>query len=191
MDKLILTRHGQTKWNIEHRYQGQTDTELTEVGRTQMVWTAESLRNLTIERIFTSPLNRAKDSAEIVAAGLGLDAEIDGRFMEMDLGKWTGQSYRLGRNGDEWFEAAPHGGETGAHFRGRIKSWLEENASSDGTVLLVVHGLVVQVILSILLEEEFEVWHRRPIKNGALTILSKQDWGWRLEKFNEEGVGRN
>ncbi|MEM9778028.1 MAG: histidine phosphatase family protein, partial [Chloroflexota bacterium] len=64
--------------------------------------------------------------------------------------------------------------------------WLHEQTPSDKTVLIVVHGLVVQVILSELLGEPFDVWHRRPIRNGAITSLLKKDWGWRLEKFNQE-----
>ncbi len=214
MNRLILTRHGQTEWNIERWYQGQTDTELTVFGRQQMGGTIDVVRGACVTRVVTSPLKRARESAEIVAAGLGLEVEIEERFREMYLGAWEGKSYSLGRSGEEWFESAPHGGETGAQFRGRIQSWLDENiqdfhvesysenlertstssalpaseslnTGSDGTVLLVVHGLVVQVILSILLEEEFETWHRRPIKNGAITILSQQDWGWRLEAFNK------
>ena len=203
MKRIILVRHGQTEWNIERRYQGQMDTELTEFGRQQMASTADLLHHAKVDRVVTSPLKRAKESAEIVAAGLGLDVQVEERFREMHLGTWEGQSYSLGRGSERWFEPAPHGGETGEQFRGRIQSWLDENLHFDRlsdptfdklsappkpeTVLLVVHGLVVQVILSILLEEEFETWHKRPVRNGAVTVLSKQDWGWRLEKFNEEG----
>ncbi|MEM8860097.1 MAG: histidine phosphatase family protein [Chloroflexota bacterium] len=190
MKRLILVRHGQTEWNIERRYQGQTDTQLTDFGRSQMLQTVEMLSSRSVDQIFSSPLTRAKESANIVAQGLNLEVLIEPRFKEMSLGTWEGQSYVLGRQTNEWFESAPHGGETGEQFRGRIKDWLQDqepsDANSEKTILIVVHGLVVQVILSELLGEPFEVWHRRPIRNGAITSLLRKDWGWRLEKFNQE-----
>lgn len=193
MKRLILVRHGQTEWNIERRYQGQTDTQLTDFGRQQMARSAHMLADSNIDQIIASPLARAKESADIVAQSLQLQVAIEPRFVEMSLGAWEGKSYVLGRKTEEWFETAPHGGETGAEFRRRVGGWLQEQTHShknlEQTILIVVHGLVVQVILSELLAEPFDVWHRRPIRNGAITSLLKKDWGWRLEKFNQEGGG--
>ncbi|MEM9778006.1 MAG: histidine phosphatase family protein [Chloroflexota bacterium] len=186
MKRLILVRHGQTEWNIERRYQGQTDTRLTDFGRQQMLQSAQMLTGSKIDHIIASPLARAKESADLVAESLQLEVMIEPRFVEMSLGAWEGQSYVLGRQTNEWFESAPHGGETGGEFRSRIEDWLQEQTKSDKTVLIIVHGLVVQVILSQLLGEPFNVWHRRPIRNGAITSLLRKDWGWRLEKFNQE-----
>ncbi len=190
MKRVILVRHGQTEWNIERRYQGQQDTELTELGRQQMVDAARWLQSESIDKLVTSPLKRAKQSADIVAEVCGLHPQIDHRLTELHLGKWEGQPYSTGRGVENWFKLAPHGGEKGALFHSRIKNWLicqpiiKELA--DDTVLLVVHGLVVQSMLSLLLKEPFAVWHNRPVKNGAIAELVQRGDIWRLVRFNQE-----
>lgn len=186
MKKMILVRHGQTEWNIEQRYQGQQDTELTDFGREQMKMASRQLDGETIDQIMTSPLKRAKESAEIVARACSLEVQVDFRLAEMDLGSWEGKPYATGRNVENWFELAPHGGETGARFHRRVQNWFVAQPPTEKTLLLVVHGLVVQSLLSYLLEEPFDRWHKRPVRNGALAVITRKDWGWRLEKFNQE-----
>lgn len=193
MERIILVRHGQTEWNIERRYQGQQDTDLTDLGRQQMVSAASWLESESIDKLVTSPLKRAKESADIVAEACGLHTQIDHRLTELYLGRWEGQPYSTGRRVDNWFKLAPHGGEKGTLFHNRIKNWLicqpiiKELA--DDTVLLVVHGLVVQSMLSLLLKESFDVWHKRPVKNGSIAELVKRGDSWRLVRFNQEVAG--
>ena len=189
MKNLILVRHGQTEWNLERRFQGQRDTNLNEFGRQQMGATGRHLlaQEQTVDQLVTSPLVRAQLSADIIAEICGLDVQIDHRLVEMNLGGWEGERYAIGQNHPGWFELAPHGGESGGSFHRRIQNWFIAQPPTGQTMLLVVHGLVIQSLVSFLLEEPFDRWHRRPIRNGALTVLSRQEWGWRLEKFNEEG----
>lgn len=190
MKRLLLVRHGQTQWNIERRYQGQQDTELTDFGRQQMVSAAQWLESETIDKLVTSPLKRARESADIVAEACGLYPQIDHRLTELHLGKWEGQPYTTGRGVENWFKLAPHGGEKGVTFHGRIRNWLIcqpiITELADDTVLLVVHGLVVQSMLSLLLKEPFDVWHNRPVKNGSIAELVQRGDSWRLVRFNQE-----
>ena len=193
MNKLILVRHGQTEWNIERRYQGQQDTELTDLGRQQMADVGRWLQAESIDKLVTSPLKRAKESADIVAEACGLHSQIDHRLTELHLGNWEGQPYSVGRGVENWFKLAPHGGEKGVFFHKRIENWvicqpiIKELA--DDTLLLVVHGLVVQSMLSLLLKEPFDVWHDRPVKNGAIAELVQREDRWRLVRFNQEVAG--
>lgn len=63
---IYLVRHGQTDWNIEHRIQGQTDVPLNATGRAQAVELSEKLSNFNIQKIISSDLSRAKETAEII-----------------------------------------------------------------------------------------------------------------------------
>jgi broad specificity phosphatase PhoE len=90
MTTLLLARHGQTDWNVEHRWQG--DPPLNETGREQARLLAQALRAEPLDGIYGSDLLRAKETAEIIAAQLGLDVEFDPRLREIDVGEWVGHS---------------------------------------------------------------------------------------------------
>ena len=87
---IVLVRHGETDWNRERRFQGHADTSLNEAGRAQAAELAELLRAEGLSAVYTSPLRRASQTAEIVAARLGLRAwELD-PLREIDVGDWQG-----------------------------------------------------------------------------------------------------
>lgn len=83
--KLYIIRHGETAWNVEGRLQGQTDTELNENGVRLAKVTAEGLKNIPFDLGISSPLRRAKHTAELVLAGrnvpLTTDEPPDGAFL--------------------------------------------------------------------------------------------------------------
>ncbi|MEM7116583.1 MAG: histidine phosphatase family protein [Chloroflexota bacterium] len=185
MSLLVLVRHGQTDWNIARRYQGQLDTALNENGRWQMERAAAALNGIGPDAIYTSPLKRAAHSAQIVARPFGLVPLCNGRLREMDLGVWQGEPYEIGDASPNWFRRAPHGGEKGRHFLARVRGWLEDWVDGE-TAVVVVHGLVIQAIISILLHDPFNPWHRRPIHNGSITQLEQDEYGqWMLARFND------
>mgnify|MGYP000865825917 FL=1 len=90
MIELWVVRHGQTDWNVEGRYQGQTDVPLNEVGRQQAQQLAQSLPNLTFAALYTSDLSRAQMTADILGQHLGLHPIPDVRLREMSHGQWEG-----------------------------------------------------------------------------------------------------
>lgn len=83
---LYCVRHGQTVFNAEGRIQGQSDSGLSELGRRQSLAAAEALQGRAIEAIFSSPLERARQTAEAIAAALELPVETDPRLMEINAG---------------------------------------------------------------------------------------------------------
>jgi broad specificity phosphatase PhoE len=87
---LVLVRHGETDWNREHRYQGHADTPLNEAGRRQALELAELLGGERLSVVYTSPLRRASETAEMVAARLGLHAHELEALREIDVGDWQG-----------------------------------------------------------------------------------------------------
>ena len=90
---LFFIRHGQTNWNAERRMQGQWESELTDFGRAQARQSAETLRSLGVQAIFSSPLRRARDTAEMIAEATGLKITYDDRLKEWSAGDWSGHLY--------------------------------------------------------------------------------------------------
>ena len=83
---FLLVRHGETDWNRENRFQGHADPPLNDVGRSQARELAETLLGEGASAVYASPLRRARETAEIIAAVLGLDVRLDPRLMEVDVG---------------------------------------------------------------------------------------------------------
>ena len=90
MTTLLLVRHGETDWNASGRLQGHTDRPLNDYGRRQAAELAATLETGGISAIYTSDLARAKETAEIVAARLGLPVCLDPDLRERDWGSWEG-----------------------------------------------------------------------------------------------------
>ena len=88
MTRLYLIRHGETEWNLIGRYQGQADPPLNERGLDQSRALAEKLSGVGLDILYTSPLRRAAQTAEIVAERLGIRVMEDDRLMEIHQGDW-------------------------------------------------------------------------------------------------------
>ena len=94
MTKIILIRHGQSEYNLTRRYTGQTDVELTEIGRIQAEITGKYiLENYKIDEIWSSDLKRAVDTAKPIADALGLEIKTDERLREIYAGDWQGMLF--------------------------------------------------------------------------------------------------
>lgn len=90
--KLLLTRHGQTDWNVAGKIQGITDIELNETGVKQAETTREKLLNENIDVIISSPLKRARKTAEIIKGERDIPLIIDNGLKERCLGKFEGKT---------------------------------------------------------------------------------------------------
>jgi probable phosphoglycerate mutase len=156
---IYLCRHGQTEWNRAHRLQGQMESDLTPLGRAQAGAMGDLLYDLVPRdadqpwRIVASPLRRARDTAGIIGAKLGLPVEFDDRLMELTIGDWEGRlRSELAREhpqafaSREWFFAAP-GGETYDQVMARVSEWLSEQAAEPERRLIVVsHGIAGRLL---------------------------------------------
>ena len=156
---IHLCRHGQTAWNREHRLQGQCESDLTPLGRAQAGAMGGLLHDLVRReadrpwRIVASPLRRARDTAGIIGAKLGLPVEFDDRLMELTVGEWEGRLRAdLQRDHPDlftdrtWFFAAP-GGETYGQVMARVSDWLAEQAPEPERRLIVVsHGIAGRLL---------------------------------------------
>jgi probable phosphoglycerate mutase len=156
VSRLLLVRHGQSTWNAEGRWQGRSDPPLSELGERQaadvlVVLQARSANGMRVDRIWASPLVRARRTAEIVGAGLGLEVAIDERLQEVDAGEWTGLTRaEIEQRWPGYLEAQsrPPGFEDREHLAARALAALGEigAAEPDRTVLVVTHGGVIGAV---------------------------------------------
>ncbi len=87
---IYIVRHGQTEWNNQRRIQGRVDTQLNEVGKEQALKTKNNLSNIDIDMIISSPLLRAKQTAEIINKERNIPIIFDNRIIERSFGKLEG-----------------------------------------------------------------------------------------------------
>ena len=164
---LYYVRHGETDWNVEGRLQGWHDPGLNAVGRRQAAACATILRNL-IERdggspldcgYVASPLQRARQTAEIMRGALGLapaDYRVDSRLREIGFGEWEGLTLRevrsrspqalAARERNKW-DFVPPGGESYAQVALRMREWYDALA---GNTVVIAHGGTARALIAVL-----------------------------------------
>ncbi|AHM56600.1 phosphoglycerate mutase [Peptoclostridium acidaminophilum DSM 3953] len=158
MKRIYLTRHGQTEWNVQKRFQGHRDSNLTEMGVRQAQWLRDYMKNKPIDRVYSSPLPRAYTTAQIVTEGMDIEIERRDGLKEMNFGVWEGMSESDIKessaeqlhnfwNRPHMFE--PVGGESYEEASKRITEEFEDivKSSSGSNLLMVVHGVVLKLIL--------------------------------------------
>ena len=135
MATLILVRHGETDWNAAGRLQGHTDRPLNEYGRSQAQALADRLAGDGIDAVYASDLARARETADIVAARLGLPVAVDTDLRERDWGNWEGLTAAER-------ERVDLDGETAAAHRERTLRVLYSIAGRHAgeRVVVVTHG---------------------------------------------------
>jgi alpha-ribazole phosphatase len=158
MTELWIVRHGQTDWNVEGRYQGQADQPLNAVGLAQAQTAAAQLCDKRFAAVYSSDLQRARVTAEIIAAELGLPVQVDRRLREVNQGEWEGMLTTdiQQRYAAEWaarqqdrLHTAPPGGESLAQVAARVLEGVQDIAQRhpEQRILIVSHGLTLGVVL--------------------------------------------
>ena len=158
MTKLILTRHGQTDWNREGRYQGQADPPLNSTGRQQAQALADRLADRSLEAIYSSDLQRAFETAQIIAQRHGLPVRQDQRLREINQGEWEGLRIEeiIARYPQIWaaflddpLQGQAPGGEPPLLVAERVWAAVSDIAKlyPTGTVLIVSHGFALATLL--------------------------------------------
>ena len=196
MGQLIFLRHGQAKNNTERILAGRTEgVPLTETGIKQSEHTAELLKHMNISAIYSSPIERAKHTAEIAGKHNSLDVTIDDRLNELDMGKFTGMPY------DEIFkshgnvfmkfyngelEIAHNGVETFPDVKKRILGIVDYviEKHPDENVLLVTHMDPIKAMLSTIVDLSPTNLFELIIANASLNIFREKDRKYSLSGLN-------
>lgn len=149
--RILLTRHGQTDWNVEGKIQGKTDIELNETGIKQAEAIREKLLNEKIDVIISSPLKRARKTAEIIGIQRNIPIIIDSEIEERCFGEFEGKKVKeINLDGiwDYKLNKQCEGLECIQNLFRRIEKFLEKlkQKYDNKTVLLVTHkGVVVPI----------------------------------------------
>jgi broad specificity phosphatase PhoE len=147
--KILLARHGETDWNRDNRFQGHADPPLNATGRAQAGELAAVLATEQLAAVYSSPLRRALETAEIVAAGHGLKPVPLEALREVDVGSWQGLTRteieaRFPEQFARWlgFEQGWDDGESYEEMSNRvIGGLLDLSAAHHGErILVVTHG---------------------------------------------------
>ncbi len=146
--KLLLTRHGQTDWNVAGKVQGQTDIELNETGVIQAKVVGEKLSNEKIDVIISSPLKRAKKTAELIRGNRDIPILIDERITERSFGEHEGKTREEFNFSEIWnykLNKQYKEAESVRDLFTRVKGFLNKikEEYNDKTVLIVTHGGVI------------------------------------------------
>ncbi|RDH10074.1 histidine phosphatase family protein, partial [Tsukamurella pulmonis] len=178
--RLILLRHGQTPASVGRLYSGRGNPSLTDLGREQAAQAAQLLRETRIDAILSSPLDRARQTAEAVNAGRGLTVEIEDDLIETDFGAWEGLSFSEARARDpelhgRWLgdtSVAAPGGESFDHVHARVAALLDRiTVEHRGrTVALVSHVTPIKTALRIALDVGPQLLYRLHLDLASISI---------------------
>jgi broad specificity phosphatase PhoE len=153
---VYLARHGQTAYNLERRFQGRLPVPLDETGLEQAADLAERASRHTFAALWCSPLLRARETADIVGARIGLQPREEPRMMETDAGDWTDRLFVDVQAEDPdgfagFIEGRPGfafpGGESFAQQGVRVAAALQDIEQGELPALVVCHGVVIRIAL--------------------------------------------
>jgi len=195
MAKLILARHGETVWNVEKIYRGRADVNLDEMGIKQAELLGKCLNSWGLEAIYSSPLRRALDTANIVARYQKISVHIAEGLIDFDYGEWQSlpeqevkRLYPTLHN--EWHNN-PHkvkmpGGESLEDVRRRaIKVVNDVLARYQGSMVLVSHRVVNKVLICSLLGLDNSYFWNIKQDVGGITIFNYVDGRFVLTRHND------
>ncbi|WP_435594885.1 histidine phosphatase family protein [Tsukamurella tyrosinosolvens] len=178
--RVILLRHGQTPASVQRLYSGRGNPSLTDLGREQAAEAAALLRLTPIDAILSSPLHRARQTADAVAAGRGLTVEVDDDLIETDFGDWEGLSFGEARERDPELHArwlgdtavAAPGGESFDEVHARVAALLVRVTAEHAgrTVLLVSHVTPIKTALRIALDVGPQLLYRLHLDLASISI---------------------
>jgi len=196
LGQIIFLRHGQAKNNTERILAGRTEgVPLTDTGIKQSEYTAELLEHMNISAIYSSPIERAKHTAEIVGKHNSLDITIDDRLNELDMGKFTGMPYDkiIQSHGNVFMkfynsdlEIAHNGVETFPDVKKRILGIVDYVIEKypDENILLVTHMDPIKAMLSTVVDLSPTNLFELIIANASLNIFRENDRKFSLSGLN-------
>lgn len=166
MTTIYVTRHGQTEWNLEKRLQGHGDSPLTEFGINRAKELSNRVRELDIDIIYASPIERAYKTAYIIKGDKDIEVKIHDGLKEMNFGDYEGRiTEEVMKENPDWdikaimrgnLEMSAPNGETLAEVRERVNSAMKEiiEENEGKTILVVAHGITLKAIMTFFNDQE-------------------------------------
>ncbi|HMW18625.1 MAG TPA: histidine phosphatase family protein [Accumulibacter sp.] len=194
--RFCIARHGETTWNAEKRIQGHIDVGLNAAGLAQAEAAANWLAGETISAIYSSDLQRARQTAQRIAAMFNLVIELRPEFRERRYGLFEGRTYEESREAfpEEYgaFERREPafiipGGESLEQLNQRVCAGLRQVASDhpDQTVVVVTHGGVLDIINRLVRGTPLNKARDFLIPNASISWIRVRDAVWQLECWGQ------
>lgn len=196
MTSIYLVRHGQTAWNREEIFRGKTDIPLDDTGRRQAELAAKYFEGMKIHRIYSSPLSRARETAQKIAQPHNLKVEPLEGIIDLSFGNWEGHSHQEIRKTDQeiyrlWREE-PHrvrlpGGESLDDVRVRAMASLQEviQNHTGKTLVLVSHRVVNKVLICGILGLDNSHFWQITQDTTAINLIQYKNGKYILSLMNE------
>lgn len=191
--RLLLVRHAQTLWNVEHRVQGHADIELDEHGLAQSALLEEAIAAEGADLVWTSDLKRSAATATRIAARCGAPLELDRALRERCYGDWEGRLYTEVREelaslvpATSYEEVLPPAGESYQMVWDRLEPVASRLRQLDGTAVVVTHGGTCALLLARLLDAGIQAARAFRFSNASITELERRaDGSFVLVRFND------
>lgn len=199
--KLYIMRHGRTDWNEEGRLQGHSDIELNEEGRRSARETGVKLKDVPFSAAFSSPLLRARETAELILQGREIPLQVDARLNELSYGRaegaylsehprWNEMVHKLFSVPEQDY-IAPEEGESYAELLMRCRDFVQTvllpHEKEWEHVLLVSHGGTVRGLFTAMLGAQSDaLFQKHPPKNCAVNIVDCTGGKFSVDVFCDE-----
>ena len=192
MQKVFLIRHGETDYNRDHRLQGALPIPLNAKGQSQAKALGLYLKDQGIETIFSSPMIRARQTADIMGQALGVTVCEEPRIQEIAFGQFEGlrsseieekypDIYRMWQSGDMSY-TVPDGESRRSVQQRMTGAWIDIITNTEyEKIALVSHGSALRIIMRYL----FHLVPTQTIQNTSITTLSRFHEAWEIESFAE------
>lgn len=194
--KLYFIRHGETVWNTQAKLQGKSDIPLNEKGVVLARVTGEALADVPFAAIYSSPLKRALQTAQLVAGDRDVPIVTDRRLEEIGFGIWEGLSchkdhYEIPSDSFQDFFLDPFGyqppaqGETVRHVCGRTADFLEElirkMGKEESNVLISCHGCTLRALMNYFYQDYTAgFWRGHVPPNCSVSIVEVKEKGFSI-----------
>ena len=197
--EIYIVRHGKTLWNKEKRLQGSADIELAQEGRDVAIQTGDALKDVHFDKIYSSPLSRAYETAKLIRGDRDIEIICDDRLRELNFGENEGRRVtEIQEEEDNPFnkfftkpeEYYPlQGGESLEEICERAKSFIKEviepQAKDLQRIMIVGHGAVNKAIMCYVLDHGIdEYWSGGLQRNCGTIIVRLDDNGYGLIEEN-------
>lgn len=195
MTTIILARHGETEWNAEEIFRGRIDVDLNETGIREAELLAKHLSYMATAAVYSSPLKRALQTAEMIARHHDVKVEVSPQLIDLDYGEWQGLSHetvrdRYGQLYHEWLNSPQlvkmPAGESLDDVRRRAISLVEDiTAKAEGAVVLVSHRVVHKVLICALLALDISHFWNIRIDTAGISVFAYEDDRFVLTRHND------
>lgn len=196
MTKVILVRHGQTQWNLDMKYQGHCDIELTQKGIEQAMLAAQRLASEDVSAVYASDLSRALKTAQCIGEKHDLPVTAIPELREINFGEWEGLTFESinSKTKDSRSKLFTHpdeivipGGETFREVKERAMNAITKLVAQhpDQTIVVVSHGATIRTILCAVLNIHLNYLWKVKQDNTAINMLEYHDENIMVSLIND------